>query len=524
MSVPASSVPERAWLELPGGKLHSFKGDCRIGRNPQGNDLVFEEGAVSGRHAIIGLGPEGYTLVDQRSTNGTFLNGVTVQKPTRIKDGDEIRLAKVVTLRFRCTRAEPALPPGDVQKTTVVLGHFDERICWLLIVDVAGFSNLIAKHGNEAAVQRLQTWTADLRPLIEGNGGTINRYVGDAIFAYWSCTLSEPTVVLAAARAIEAYRSRAAIPFRFVLHHGSVYFTRSDVGEEATGQDVNFLFRAEKIAKRLNAHAVLSQTAVRSLMLEGQCDSVGSSPVEGIDGYFTFFRLPRDLSGGGSGPGFAKRILLIEESSVTSDGFVRLFESERSFMLCDRAQHGSSARRLHAKHQPDLVIIDLALRTGETLALIGDLLVADPQTRVLVFTGLSDLSYIERALRAGALGYMLKSDPTEQVFDAIRVVSEGGMYLSRQIAGAALRQLAGGHGGSTPRAGPKTLSDREFDVFRLIGLGQPNRDIATALGISVKTVETHRENIKVKLNLATAAELATAAKKWAEGAGDRSVR
>lgn len=331
-------------------------------------------------------------------------------------------------------------------------------------------------------------------------------------------------MVLAAAHAIESYRPRAPVPFRFVLHHGSVFFTRSDVGEELTGQEVNFLFRSEKIAKRLGTRVALSQNAVRTLQLEGRCDSAGSSAVEGIEGYFTFFRLPRDSAGGGSGPGFAKRILLVEESSVTSDGFVRLLESERSIAVCDRAQHGSSARKLHAKHQPDLVIIDLALRTGETLALIGDLLEADPQTRVLVFTGLSDLSYIERALRAGALGYMLKSDPTDQVFDAIRVVSEGGMYITRQMAAAALRQLGGGHAGSTPRAGPSALSDRELDVFRLIGLGEPNRDIATALGISVKTVEAHRENIKVKLNLASAAELAAAAKKWAESAGDRSVR
>lgn len=522
MSAPQESPEDRAWLELPGGKLHAFNRECRIGRSNEGNDLVIDERPVSSRHAIISVGLTGYTIVDQHSTNGTYLNGLLVQKPMRIKDGDEIRLAKVIALRFRCTRDEPAPTTGDLQKTTVVLQDFEERTCWLLLADVEGFSHLIARYGEETALQRLQTWIAEMRPLIEGNGGTINRYVGDAIFACWTCSLSTPEVVLAAAHAIEGYRPRAPVPFRFVLHHGSIFFTRSEVGEELTGQEVNFLFRAEKIAKHLATRAALSQSAVRTLQIEGRCDSVGSSAVEGIDGYFTFFRLPRDS--GGSGPGFAKRILLVEESSVTSDGFARLLESERSVAVCDRAQHGSSARKLHAKHRPDLVIIDLALRTGETLALIGDLLDADPQTRVLVFTGLSDLSYVERALRAGALGYMLKSDPTEQVFNAVRVVSEGGMYLSRQIAGPALRQLGGSHSGSTPRTGPSALSDRELDVFRLIGLGQPNRDIATALGISVKTVEAHRENIKVKLNLSSATELAAAAKKWAESAGDRSVK
>lgn len=524
MSAKPKVMHERAWLELPDGRIHSFANDCRIGRSPDGNDLSIDERAVSSRHAIISVGPSEYTLVDQHSTNGTYLNGLLVQKPTRIKDGDEIRLAKVIALRFRCTREEPASTLADVQKTTVVLEDFEERTCWLLLADVEGFSSLINKHGDEGALQRLQTWIANMRPLIEGNGGTINRYVGDAIFACWPCALSAPEVVLAAARAIEGFRSRSPVPFRFVLHHGSVFFTRSELGEELTGQEVNFLFRSEKIAKRLGARAALSQSSVRTLKLEGLCDSVGSSAVDGIDGYFTFFRMPRELTAGSSGPGFAKRILLVEEANVTSDGFVRLLESERSLVVCDRAQHGSSARKLHAKHQPDLVIIDLALRTGETLALISDLLESDPHTRVLVFTGLSDLDYIERALRAGALGYMLKSDPTEQVLDAIRVVTEGGMYITRQMAGAALRKLGGAHAGSTPRAGPSTLSDREMEVFRLIGLSQPNRDIATSLGISVKTVETHRENIKVKLNLASAAELAATAKKWAESARDKSAQ
>lgn len=521
MNPQPRSTQDRAWLELPDGQLHAFEETCRIGRNADGNDLVLGERPVSGRHAIISSGPLGYTLVDQQSTNGTSVNGAAVNKPTRIKDGDEIRLARVVVLRFRCTRDEPAPSAADLSKTTVVLGDFEERDCWLLLADVVGFSGLIAKLGNGPAVQRLQAWIAAMRPLLEGNGAVINRYVGDAIFAYWPRALATPEIVLSAARAIESYRARSPVPFRMVVHQGIVFATTSEIGDELTGQDVNFLFRAEKIAKRLGCHAMLSRAAVRSLDLEGTCDSVGESVVEGIEGYHPFFRLSRAA---GSAPGFGKRILLVEESSVLSDGFVRLLEGERDFVVCDRAQHGASARKLHARHHPDLVIIDLAMRTGETLALIRDLLQADPQTRVLVFTGLSEIGYIERAVRAGALGYMLKSDPTDQVFEAIRVVSEGGMYVSRQVAGTVLQLIGGVHAGSTPRVGPGTLSDRELDVFRLIGLGRPNREIATALGVSVKTVEAHRENIKVKLRLTSAAELATTAKTWAESATDKSAR
>ena len=513
MNTISRSSQDRAWLELPDGRLHAFTDVCRIGRNSADNDLVLDERPVSGRHAIINSGPLGYALVDQQSTNGTSVNGAHVTKPTRIKDGDELRLARVVTLRFRCTREEPAASAADLSKTTVVLGDFEERDCWLLLADVVGFSGLITRLGNAEAIQRLQAWIAHMRPLLEGNGAVINRYVGDAIFAYWPRGLATPETVLSAARAVETYRARSPVPFRVVVHQGTVFATTSEIGDELTGQDVNFLFRAEKVAKRLGCHAMLSQAAVHTLDLEGLCDAAGNSTLEGIEGYHAFFRLPR---ASGSAPGFGKRLLLVEESGVLSDGFLRLLEGERDFIVCDRAQHGASARKLHARHRPDLVIIDLALRTGETLALIGDLLQADAQTRVLVFTSLSDLGYIERALRAGALGYMLKSDPTDQVFEAIRAVSEGGLYVSRQVAGTVLRSLGGGNAGSTPRSGPGTLSDRELDVFRLIGLGQPNRGIATSLGISVKTVEAHRENIKVKLSLHSAAELAATAKKWAE--------
>jgi len=150
-----SPAATRAWLELPQGRLHTFTSECRIGRIREGNDLMLDERPVSSRHAIISSGPGGYTLVDQRSTNGTYLNGQLVQKPTRLKDGDEIRLAKVVALRFRCDRTEPASSVEDLSKTTVLLQDFEERDCWLLLADVVGFSSLIAKHASVSGVRRM---------------------------------------------------------------------------------------------------------------------------------------------------------------------------------------------------------------------------------------------------------------------------------------------------------------------------------------------------------------------------------
>jgi DNA-binding NarL/FixJ family response regulator len=511
MTARPQAFPERAWLELPDGQQHAFTDECRIGRSAEGNDLAIDERAVSGRHAIISLDKGAFTLVDQRSTNGTYLNGLLVQKPMRLKDGDEIRLAKVVTLRFRCTREEPVVTEGELQKTTMVIPDLEERTCWLLLADVENFSTLIARYQSEAAVQRLQAWIAGMRPLIEGNGGLINRYVGDAIFACWACSHSEPAAVLAAVRAIEDYRRLAPVPFRLVLHHGPVFATRSDVGEELTGREVNFLFRSEKIAKRFGSRAILSQEAVSSLGLAGKCDTLGTSAVEGIEGNFTYFRLPRDMVAGSGGP---LRMLLVEETATSGAEIQQLLASDRLLKVCDRAQHGASARRLHAAHKPDLVLIDLVQRTGESLALAGDLLDADPQTRILIYAAKSDPAYAERAAAAGVLGCVLKADATDLLLAAIRTVGGGGKYFSPQLSPPAPPPTAG----KPPDL--LTLTERELEIFRRLGQGQSGKEIAAALRIGLATVEVLLDDIRSKLALASTAELAARARKWIEAGRD----
>jgi len=298
MSKKTKPTQAQAWLELPGGKIYWLGRECKIGRSKESNDLVFNERPVSSRHLIINTDANGCSLIDQQSTNGTYLNGLLIQKASVLKDGDEIRLAKVVTLRFRCTREQRLDSPRPAEKTTIQVNQLDTRECWLLLADMMGYSGCIAKLGSEVALQRLQAWIAEMRPLIEGNGGSINCYVGDGIFAYWPCAIRTTEQVLEALRALENYRRRAAQAFRLVLHHGQVLFTKSSLGEELLGQDVNFVFRAEKIAKRFICPAMLSQAAVKSLHLEGCCESAGTSAVDGIQGYFTFYRVPREIADG----------------------------------------------------------------------------------------------------------------------------------------------------------------------------------------------------------------------------------
>lgn len=510
-----STTPE-AWLELHDGQTYWLKDQCKIGRRKEVNDLVLDIPLLSREHAQIDATPHGFRLTDVGSSNGTMINQHPLLRPTILKDGDTITLGNV-SLRFRSAR-----PPSsndlddDYVQTTKKLGALRTAECWLLIADVEGYSATIEQLGSQEALQHLQKWITELRPCIEHNGGTINSYVGDAIFAYWRTDLATADQVLTALRELEAQRSVSPLAYRIVVHHGCVLFTQSERGEELSGQDVNFVFRSEKIGKRLHSRTMLSQKAVESLGLEGQCAPSGTSPVDGIPGLFAFFTPDTEVLRPGSSAGC--RLLLVEESSVLSDGLVSLLESEAGIKVCDRAQHGPTVRRLCAKHRPDVVIIDLAVRSTETLALIEDIVQESTSGHILILTALSDVNFVERALRAGALGYVLKTDPTSQVIEAIKTVAQGGMFLSRQIAAPALRQLTGGAADRiVAKQGPGSLSDRELDVFRLIGLGQPNRQIAAALGISVKTVETHRENIKLKLKIGSAAELAALAREWAAG-------
>jgi adenylate cyclase len=280
-----------AWLELPSGELFWLKGRCSVGRQAD-NDLVLEDTALSRHHALLNLAPEGCIITDLRSSNGTYVNQVPVTRPVALQDADKVSFGNFV-VTYRCTRRSPGEASSRSPEHTRRIDDVRERTCWLLVADLAGYSALIARVGSEAALRQLRTWIGDVRPAIEQNGGQINAYLGDAVFAWWPADgpAAAPGPLLAALEALGAYRSRSALPFRVVVHHGTALFTRNEHGEEMSGQEVNFVFRAEKIAKRLGLAAMLSEAAVRSLGVAARCSAAGTSAVDGIPGDFSFFLL-----------------------------------------------------------------------------------------------------------------------------------------------------------------------------------------------------------------------------------------
>jgi class 3 adenylate cyclase len=271
-----------------------LKGRCTIGRQSD-NDLMIDLPALSRHHALIAASGDRYTLSDLHSRNGTYVNRAPVTRPVPLRDGDEILFGDAA-VRYRCTRCFEPTGATVGAAATQRIDQMRERDCWLVLADVAAYAALTERIGSEAALRCMQTWITELRPLIERHGGHINGYLGDAVFAYWLADTPQPDQVLAALRAIETWRPRSPLVFRLVAHHGRVFFTHSDRGEELTGQDVNFIFRIEKIAKSFGAAAMLSEAAVKTLGLGGRCDSYGQSAIDGMSDFYSFFALPGDFT------------------------------------------------------------------------------------------------------------------------------------------------------------------------------------------------------------------------------------
>lgn len=291
MSAPASPAPPESWLELPDGRMVWLKGRCSIGRQTD-NDLALDIPELSRHHALIAFDSGRYVLNDLHSRNGTYLNRLAVTRPVPLRDGDEIQLG---TVKLRYRRKRSWFGGGDTTyggTATIAIDQIEERVCWLLLVDVIGSTALAAKIGSEAALRQMQAWITGLRPLIEKNGGLINGYVGDAIVAYWPADDIKPAQVTTALKAIEASRPGSALPFRMVAHHGTVLFSRTELGQEMTGSTVNVLYRSEKIAKGFGAQAMVSQAVVDTLGLGDQCESFGRSSIDGMSEYFIFYALP----------------------------------------------------------------------------------------------------------------------------------------------------------------------------------------------------------------------------------------
>jgi DNA-binding NarL/FixJ family response regulator len=199
-------------------------------------------------------------------------------------------------------------------------------------------------------------------------------------------------------------------------------------------------------------------------------------------------------------------VVVVDDHPLIRRGLAELIANEPGLTVCGEAADAATAWTEVERAAPELMIIDLSLKASDGLQLIKGIRARYPAIRVLVVSMHDEKLYAERALQAGATGYVQKQEPPEVVVQAIREVVAGHVYLSRAMTERLLRQAVLG-AGAEPRSPVETLSDRELEILELLGEGLSTPDIARQLHLSKKTVQSHREHLKEKLQLKSAAEL-----------------
>ena len=214
------------------------------------------------------------------------------------------------------------------------------------------------------------------------------------------------------------------------------------------------------------------------------------------------------------------RVLVLDEQPLLRYGICAYLNSQLDMSVCGEAGSIPEARSKIAECHPQLLVTALGLGAEDSLKLIRTLRAENPMLRVLVYSAFDETIFAQRAMRAGANGYVMKQAPREELAAAIRDIVKGGIYVSREAALSAFRQSLQLRPKNQhwPRPGHslENLSDREMQIFQLLGSGLGTRNIAELLSLSVKTVESHRENIKHKLHVSSSAELSVFAVEWVE--------
>ncbi len=214
----------------------------------------------------------------------------------------------------------------------------------------------------------------------------------------------------------------------------------------------------------------------------------------------------------------AKRILIVDDHPMMRTGLAQLINNERDLKVIAEADNAGQAIDLVAKQKFDLALLDISLPDKNGLELIKDLLALRPELTILVVSMHDEMLYAERVLRAGGRGYIMKQEGGQKFLAAIRQVLAGHLYVSGNLSSRILEIFSGRQPeyASSPVA---KLSDREFEVFQLIGRGVGTRAISEQLHLSIKTVEAHRAHLKEKLGVKTAPDLVRYAVRWVDAHG-----
>ena len=207
-------------------------------------------------------------------------------------------------------------------------------------------------------------------------------------------------------------------------------------------------------------------------------------------------------------------VIIIDDHPLFSRGLSQLIETQKDYKVIGMAKNRNEALSLLDTTKPDLAIVDLNLGQEDGLELIKDIIVIHPKTKILVLSMHDERFYAERAIKAGAKGYIMKEEAESQVINAIKTVTSGEIYLSENEKNRIKELSQGGPDSGELSDLISSLSDRQLQIFTLVGKGLGTVEIAKKLNLSIKTIDTHKENIKGKLHCASSAELRQMAIEW----------
>ena len=205
------------------------------------------------------------------------------------------------------------------------------------------------------------------------------------------------------------------------------------------------------------------------------------------------------------------RVLLVDDHPIVREGIRRLIEKEPGLSVIGEAEDAPDALALIEDERPDVIVLDLSLKNSSGFDLILDVQQRWPDLRVLVLSMYNEEVYAERVLRAGAAGYIMKQEAPKKVVAGIKAVIGGSIFVSEKVSAGILQNMAGRRAAASPI---ESLTDRELQVFQMIGEGMTHQQVADQLMLSVKTIESHVEHIKRKLGLGSGRELLQRAIEW----------
>jgi DNA-binding NarL/FixJ family response regulator len=209
------------------------------------------------------------------------------------------------------------------------------------------------------------------------------------------------------------------------------------------------------------------------------------------------------------------RVLLVDDHPLVREGMTNLINQQRDLEVCGEAGNEPEALQLISIVKPDVAVVDISLETGSGIELVKNIKATYPKVKTLVLSMHDEMLYAERALRAGARGYIMKREAAKKVIQGIRAVHQGQIYIGEKISMMIAGKFAEGWT-AEPASPVEQLSNRELEIFELLGQGQNTRQIAEHLNVGFKTVQAYCARIKEKLGLANAMELLREALRWQE--------